>query len=262
MSAYGLDLLGPQTTGTLVLLSTRVGGLVLIAPVFASRTVPVAYRTGIVVLLTWLLFPIAVAASSGPMQLTPAAALNEALVGIAIGLGAAVFVGAAEAAGDLLSIHIGLSGAAALDPLTNQPIPVLGQFCSLFAIAAMLAADAHLLMIEAVAASLEILPMGAALDAPRGLASMVSMGSLLFVTGLRFAAPVLAVVLLANVALAILTRAAPTLNILSIAFPVQIGIGLMALAASVPLLGSFFSGWDGTYEAVVTRLFGAFAGAR
>ena len=262
MSAYAVDLLNAQNTGALVLLSTRVGGLVLIAPVFSTKTVPAAHRTVIVVLLTWLLFPVAVATGGSSLAITPAAALNEALVGIAIGLGAAVFVGAAEAAGDLLAIHIGLSGAAALDPLTNQSSPVLAQFTGLFTVAAMLAADAHILMIEAVAASLRILPMGTAMDAPRGIASMVSMGSLLFVTGLRFAAPVLALVLLANVALAILTRVAPTLNVLSIAFPIQIMVGLMALMASIPLLGTFFTGWDATYEAVAMRLFDAFSGGR
>lgn len=260
MSAHGLELLGPQTTATLVLLSARVGGLVLIAPVFSSRNLPAMLRTSVVVLLSWLLFPAAVGAASAAAVVTPAAALSEAMIGFAIGLGAAVFVGAAEAAGDLLSIHIGLSGAAALDPLTNQSIPVLGQFCSLFAVAALLAVDAHLLMLDALTASLRLLPIGAPVDLSRGFASMLSLLGALFLTGLRFAAPVLAAVLLANVALAILTRAAPQLNILSVAFPVQIGLGLLALMASVPLLGTFFTTWDETYESVVMRLFRALGG--
>lgn len=255
-----LDLLTTGSTSTLVLLAARMGGLLLVAPVFASRTVPVMVRASLLVVLSWMLFPVAVSVGGAAPEISPATAFSETLVGFAIGLGAAVAVGAAEAMGDLLAVHIGLSGAAALDPLTNQSVPVLGQFANLFAVTVLLSVNAHVLMLDAMAASLRYLPVGAPIDAPRGLAAMVSSASMLFVLGLRFAAPVLAAVLLANVALAVLSRIAPQLNVLSVAFPVQIGLGLLALAASIPLISVFFSGWAGFYDASLTQLLGALAG--
>jgi flagellar biosynthetic protein FliR len=90
-----------------------------------------------------------------------------------------------------------------------------------------------------------------------GLQALLALGGTLFVLGLRFAAPVIAAVLVANAALAVLGRAAPALNILSLAFPIQIGIGLFALAASLPLIATFFTSWDGAYDSLLTTVLGA-----
>jgi flagellar biosynthesis protein FliR len=256
-----MDLLAPDAPAALVLLGCRLTGLLLIAPMFTSRLVPASVRTSVLVVLTWLLLPVALASAPAGVALTPAAAAGEALVGLAIGMGAAVLVGAAESAGELLAVQMGLSGAASLDPLTQVSVPVLGQFTSLFAVTLMLSLDGHLVMIDSVAESLRYLPLGGELNIRAGLASMIATGSLLFVLGVRFAAPVLAAVLLANVALAVLTRAAPQLNVLSIAFPLQIGLGLFALAGCIPAIGAFYLGWTPVYDEMLRNVLGAFAGA-
>ena len=258
-TAPALDLFAPDTAPVLVLFGARVGGLVLVAPVFSARVMPVTLRTAILVVLTVLLAPVAKMHLTAPPALTPATILSETLVGFAIGMGAAIFVGAAEAAGELLAIQIGLSGAAVVDPLTQTQGPALGQFLNLYAVALLLALNAHLVMLDALAASLQHLPVGTAVDLPSGAASLVSLGSTLFALGLRFAAPVVALVLIGNVALAVLSRAAPQLNILSLAFPVQIGLGLFAFGAALPMIALWFQGWDASYDGVLTRLFTSFA---
>ena len=90
---------------------------------------------------------------------------------------------------------------------------------------------------------------------------MVAMAGELFVLGLRFAAPVIAVILVGNVSLAILGRAAPQLNILSVAFPIQIGLGLFALAATIPVIAMFMNGWTGTYQSMLSHSLGMLHGA-
>ena len=130
-------------------------------------------------------------------------------------------------------------------------------------VALLLASNAHHLMLEALAASVRTIPVGGSIHLQAGLATMVGLGSTLFMLGLRFAAPILAVVLLGNVALAILTRVAPQVNVLSVAFPLQIGLGLFAFAASIPLIGAFFVGWPTMYEDMVVHLLRGFgAGIR
>jgi flagellar biosynthetic protein FliR len=255
-----LDLFAPGSASVMVLFGARVGGVLLIAPIFSARNVSMMLRASLLVLLTVLLQPAALARVTTIPQITPTTALGETLIGFAIGLGAALFVGAAEATGEIVSIQMGLSGAALFDPLSQTQVTVLGQFAQLLAIALLLAADAHLVMLDSLAESLRLLPVGSAVDLRSGVGTMLSLGSTLFVLGLRFAAPVIAAVLVANVALAVLGRAAPQLNILSVAFPIQIGIGLFALAASVPLLAAFFGGWGSTYDAMLTHLFTAFRG--
>lgn len=259
-----MDLYAPTTAPVLVLLGFRLAGLILVAPVYSSRSVPAMVKAGLVVALTATLFPVAAASAEANVQITPATALTETLIGFGIGFGVAVIIAAAEAMGDLLAVQIGISGAAALDPLTNNSVPVLGTFASLFAVTLLLAVDGHLVMLQAVADSLELLPIGRPLDLQAGIATMVSWGTTLFVLGTRFAAPVIVTVLLANVAIAVLGRAAPSLNVLAVAFPIQIGLGLLALTASLPLVGAFFNGWTTMYDGMLGQLLGSFApeGAR
>jgi flagellar biosynthetic protein FliR len=253
-----LDLFAPGSPQTLVLLAARIGGLVMIAPVFSTKAVPVSVKTCIVVLLTALLQPVAFAQATTVPVITPETFVGETLVGFGLGLGAALLVGAASVAGDLMGIQIGLSGAAVLDPINNSSENVLGVFGNLFAITLLLAVDAHLVMIDAVVKSVGVIPIGAGLHA-EGLRSMVKSASVLFGLGLQFAAPVIATILVANTALAILGRAAPSLNILSVAFPIQIGIGLLALGASIPFIGAFYHGWSGVYTNTLDRVFSALA---
>jgi flagellar biosynthesis protein FliR len=258
--AAPFDPFAPGSTTALVLLAMRLGGLVLIAPVFSAKPVPPTLRIGLVILLTILLQPAARMHASPTAAITFQSAFSETMVGFAIGLGAALIVGAAEAAGELVAIQIGLSGAAILDPMTNQQGPALGQFCSLFAIAVLLSLDAHLVMIDAIATSTRVIPLGQAMNMADGARAMVASMSQLFALGLRFAAPIIAVVLVANVALAILTRAAPQLNILSVAFPIQIGVGLVAFAATIPVMSLFFNGWQAFYNNTLMHTVGALAG--
>jgi flagellar biosynthetic protein FliR len=250
------DLFAPGSAATLVLLAVRVGGLVLVAPVFSTNAVPAMVKTGIIVLLTALLQPLALSQITAIPQITPETFVGEALVGFGLGLGAALLTGAAALAGDVMGMQIGLSGASILDPINNTSENVLGMFGNLFAITLLLAVDAHLVMIDAMARSFQLIPIGSGLHAA-GMLAMVRSGSLLFGLGLQFAAPVIAAVLVANTALAILTRAAPQLNVLSVAFPIQIGVGLVSLAASIPFIGAFYHGWSGVYNHTLDQVFSA-----
>jgi len=252
------DFLAPASIPTLVLLFARVGGLVLVAPVFSTKAVPATVKLAITVLITLLLHPIGLAQAGGVTpQVTPETFIVETLIGFGLGLGAALLVGAASVAGDVIGMQIGLSGASILDPINNSSENVLGTFGNLFAVTLLLAVDAHLVMVDAVGKSMSVIPLGHGVHAA-GVLAMVKGGSVLFGLGLQFAAPVVAAVLVANTALAILSRAAPQLNLLSVAFPVQIGVGLMALAASIPFIGAFYHGWSGVYMNSIDRVFTAF----
>ena len=153
-----------------------------------------------------------------------------------------------------MGMQIGLSGAAVLDPTNNSSENVLGTFGTLFATTLLLAVDAHLVMIDAVAKSVARHSDRRRPPRRRACVAMVRSARVLFGLGLQFAAPVIAAVLVANTALAVLSRAAPQLNILSVAFPVQIGIGLVALAASIPFVGAFYHGWSGVYNNTLDRV--------
>ncbi len=257
----GFDLLAPGAATAFVLTMARIGGLVLVAPMYSARTVPGTLRTAVVIVLAVLLQPAARAHAPAALALTPAAIIGETLIGFIVGFGAAILIAGAEAAGELLSAQIGLSGAALMDPLSLQQSTALGQFMNLLALTLLLAGNGHLVMLDALAGTLQHLPIGGALQLPEGMQGTVLMGSELFALGFKFASPVIAVIMVTNVALAVLSRAAPQLNILQLAFPVQIAVGLFAFTASVPMIVSWFVGWDVTYAGMLTQLVSVFSGA-
>src|SRR5690606_11341793 len=167
MTPGAFDPTAPGALALIALLGARVGGLLLIAPALSGRPVPMMVRTALLVLLTMVLLPASAAAAAGGAvpRVTAATLLCETLIGMALGLGAAVFVGAAEAAGDLISVQMGLSAAAVLDPVTQQSTPTLASFTRLFATALLFAVGGHLAMIGALASSVDLLPVGGEIDA-------------------------------------------------------------------------------------------------
>lgn len=240
------------------LFATRVGGIVLIAPVYSARTVPVGVRTAIVVLITATLAP-ALLGNASPV-VTPMTLATELLIGFAIGFGAALFVGAAEVAGDILSLQSGLSGAGTLDPLTGVQSQALGDFLKMMVVTLLLASGGHILMLEALSESVTMLPPGQPIAAAEGLAAMARMGGSLFTIGIQIAAPVLAAVFVGNLAMGVLARTAPQVQVFMLAYPLQIVIGLTVLMLSLPLLGVTMGGWSERYRTTVVTLFDVFGG--
>ncbi len=230
----------------------RVGGLMLVAPIFSSRVIPAMLRAGIAVLLTVLVVPVVPLPPVG-VTIGPAEMAQELVVGLGLGFGAAVLIGGAELAGDVLAVQTGLSGATALDPLTGQGTGVLGRLLSLFALLLLLVTDGHLAMLEVFAASYDVAPAGVVFDLTGGVLALSGMMSLLFSQGLQFAAPIIAAVSVGYVALGVLARTSPQLNMLAVAFPLQIGLGLVVLGAALPLAATFYAGWPTHVRALAGR---------
>ena len=227
-------------TGALVFF--RVAGFMLIAPVLSSRSIPLPLRACVSVLLTVLLTPI-VTPAPAELVIGPFVIMRELFVGFGLGLGAAVLISAAELAGDVLAIQTGLSGGTVLDPVTGQGTGVLTQLLGLSALLLLIATDGHLVMVEAFARSFETVPVGDQMWLDRGLRFLLQTMGLLFTRGLIFAAPIVAAVLVGYLALGVLARASPQLNMLAVAFPLQIGLGLLALSIALPLAATFYGGW-------------------
>jgi flagellar biosynthesis protein FliR len=253
-----MEILQSDTARTIVLLSTRLSGLMVMAPVFSARIIPFRARTAILVLLTAALFPAARANTLPGAELTAATLLTEALIGLTLGLGAALFVAAAESAGDMLAVQMGLSGANVLDPLAGTQMPVLGQLLGLFVMALILSVGGHLIMLEALGASLSFLPPGQVLDFQGGPEVLARIGGAQFLLGVRFAAPVIGAMMIGDAALGAMAKTVPQLNILMMAFPLKIGIGLVTLGLSLPLMATFFVGWPDVFMNLVGGLLGQY----
>ena len=246
------DFFAPGVAAAFVLTVLRVGGLLIIAPAWSAKTVPMRLRTALTVLFALMLLP---AATSGTdltaLRVTPATFLSETAVGFVVGLAAALVLSAAEFAGEMITTSIGLSGAAIFDPINNTQTPIFGQMVQLLALVVLMIGGGHLVMLQAVGASFHALPLGSPVDMAAGFRAVVPTARVIFSTGFQFAAPVIAAVMVTNMALAVLGRAAPQLNIMSLAFPLQIGVGLLAFAGSLGLVVSAMTDWQPGFTATL-----------
>ena len=250
-----MELFRNETVQALALLSTRLTGLFLVAPIFSSRVVPMRIRSALLLAFSLLLLPPAMEAGAGGIRLTPLALATEVILGTVLGLGAAIFVAAAESAGDMLAVQMGLSGANVLDPSSGTQMPVLGQFLGLFVTTLILATGGHLVLIQTLHLSLHAFPLGGALNLEDGIPAAVEMLGTQLVLGLRFAAPVVAAMMIGNAALGVMAKTVPQLNVLMMAFPLQIAIGLFTLSLSLPLIAGFFGDWPDRYTEMADGVF-------
>jgi flagellar biosynthetic protein FliR len=133
---------------------------------------------------------------------------------------------------------MGLGFATFFDPASAGRSSAISQFLALVATMAFLAVNAHLALLSALAESFVTLPISGsplALGAPLEL---VRWGSRIFSAGVQLSMPIVAALLVTNIALGILTRAAPQLNLFGIGFPITLGVGLVTISLALPYLGT------------------------
>jgi len=219
----------------------RILAMLATAPVFDNRTIQRRTRVGLAALIAILMMPLLPA----PPVLSSAQAipvlLQQILIGVSMGFSMRLVFAAFEMAGDLLGLQMGLAFAQFIDPARGGQTPLIGSFLGVLASLVFLVIDGHLLVIAAVVQSFELIPISADLSVvnPQNIAMA---GSIMFMLALQISLPVLAAVLISNIVLGILARAAPQLNVMSIGFSITIGAGLWVLWVSLPY---FIAGIDG-----------------
>jgi len=219
---------------------TRILGLISSAPIFGHASVPVSVKVILGVLLALVIAPTVPAVpAADPMSYAGLLILvQELLIGLAMGFSMRLVFAAVEYAGELASSTMGFSFASFFDPSTQGRSAAISQFMSMVATMAFLAVNAHLVLLAALSESFISLPISAT---PLSLAApleLVRWGSRIFSAGLQLSLPIIAAILIVNVALGILTRAAPQLNIFGIGFPITLGVGMLTLSIALPYLGT------------------------
>lgn len=222
-----------------ILVLCRVGGLFVLAPIFSGRMIPAHAKLIVAGGISFAIMPLVTHGAALPtdVAIVPLI-LKELLVGVAIALSLGTVAAGIAAASSLLDTTIGFSFAALVDPLTQTQSAVVGQLYSLFSVLVFLMIGGDHLMIQGLAASYRLVPLGR-------IPSMTQFGALaqhdlarIFVIGLEVAAPVLIALALVDVALALVARTVPQMNVFIVGLPAKIMVGFGAVAASLP----FFAG--------------------
>lgn len=243
---------------SLFLVLLRVTGFIATAPILGHRTVPGPVKAGLVAVL-------AVTLASGtivsPAALPfPIAAPIELLIGLCLGFILSLGFTAVELGGRMLSIQMGLSLGAVFDPIQGEAASPFDPFFSVFAGLLFVALDLHLAAIGILADSFAALPLGGAW--PTGLfGAAAQIAALALELGTRVAMPLALILLLAELAVALVSRAIPQINVFFLGLPLKILLGTALVAVALPNLAT---GITGIYRFLFDGAAGALAsgGAR
>src|SRR5277367_2321867 len=211
--------------------SLRIGGFILAAPVASEAVVPTMVKIVVTLGLAFLLGPL-IQVPAGLSIFSAAGMLTavmELLIGVAIGMVVQVAFESLVFAGQSISLTMGLGFATLVDPQRGAQVPVLGQLFMIFGTLTYLAINGHLMLLGALAQSFHSLPIGAAHVDGNFLLSVVLWGARVFDAGLLIALPAVIALVIVNLALGVVTRAAPQLNLFGIGFTITLLSGFFVL---------------------------------
>jgi flagellar biosynthesis protein FliR len=220
----------------------RISALLLAAPMFGARTVPVRVRISLALLLTLTVAP-QLTVPDDVQPLSAAGALlvgREALIGTGMGFLLQMVFGAMAMAGEIIALSMGLAFASIVDPERGVSVPLVSQYFVVFSTLVFLALDGHLALLTLLVDSFRLLPPAAGGLGAGGFLSVAQWGGRMFEAAVFVALPASAALLVASMSMGLIARSAPQLNIFAVGFPMTLLLGLAALLLSVPLLAPQF----------------------
>jgi flagellar biosynthetic protein FliR len=212
----------------------RIGACLMVAPMFGARFVPTRSRVVLAAALTALVAPLVPATGIAPFS--PAGfvvVVQQMLVGVALGFALQVVFDSLGLAGQLLANSMGLSFAFNVDPLRGSSTAALGQLYVILATLTFLALNGHIALIEVLVNGFTTLPIGTEGLGSEQLWAMVLWGGQLFAGAISIALPGVTALLIVNLAFGVVSRAAPSLNLFAVGFPISLVVGLLVVLAGI-----------------------------
>jgi len=221
----------------------RIGAMMMAAPVFGARMMPVRIRVLMAFAISALTIPLLPPVPAvDPISLAAAGVLaQQVLIGVSMGLVVQLVFQSLVIAGEAIANSMGLGFARMVDPVNGVQVPVISSFFVVMATLLFVIMNGHLLLIQLVVRSFEIIPISSSGLSLPGIRAVVNMGSQMFIGGLMVALPAVTALLVVNISMGVITRAAPQLNIFAVGFPLMILLGFIFLSATLPSIFTQFT---------------------
>jgi flagellar biosynthetic protein FliR len=217
---------------------TRIVGLISTAPLFGNVSIPARVKILLGVMLALIVAPSLPALPPiDPMSYTGLLILvQQLIIGVAMGFAMRIVFAAVEMAGEVTGMTMGLGFATFYNPQSQGQSSAISQFLSLLTLMIYLATNLHLVLLATLVDSFQTLPIAGSSLGSGGFEQLAAWGGRIFSAGVQLALPMIGALLLTNIALGILTRAAPQLNLFGIGFPITIGVGFIMIALTLPYM--------------------------
>ncbi|QEA39695.1 flagellar biosynthetic protein FliR [Pistricoccus aurantiacus] len=219
----------------------RLTAFLAASPLWGHNSVPNQVKVGLAMLLC-----VAIAPGLPPLPDVPLFSwagfgilVEQIIIGVAIGLVMRIVLATVQAAGEYIGLQMGLAFATFFSPDTGSNDVVVSRFLYMVTLLMFLAVDAHLIVIQILATSFSVLPIGALGPEIAGFDLLVRFAGTIFSSGLLLSLPLVAALLTINLSMGILNRAAPQLTIFSIGFPMTLTVGLFLIMVLMTDFGRF-----------------------
>jgi flagellar biosynthetic protein FliR len=237
----------------------RIATIVALLPIFGSQSVPLALKAGISLILCFILFPFIQQHAVVPLPQTTGMfvyrLLLEIFVGISIGFAATLLFVAVQFAGYLIDVLTGFSFVELVDPFTDTTVTVFGQFNILVFTIAFLLLNGHYFMLIAVEKTFEVIPLlGVHFPSGRFIASLVQQTGAVFVLALKLCAPIFVTLMVTQVALAVVARTVPQINVFFVGIPLNIAVAFGTAIIVLPSLMYLFKTLLGAFVQDIWKL--------
>ena len=211
------------------------------APFFEYRNIPNLLKIGFALLLAGVIFPIVktsglnVPGGGLGYSLT---VLAEVGVGLMLGLIASFIFHAIRMAGQFIDFQLGFAMAMVFDPLSNIQTTIIARFLNFLALILFLNMNGHYYLIESLVKSYDLVPLTAVVFKSDTTFTVIKVFSGMFFLAFQLSVPIIAVLVVIDLALGFVSRTVPQLNVFVMGFPVKIVVGILTLSAVVPVLGT------------------------
>lgn len=229
----------------LVLVMVRIGGLVLAAPVLGSRNFPMVAKIGLTGLTAMLVTPsIAALKQTLPNEAIPFAMMGagELMIGLMMGFVMTLVFASIQVGGQIMDMQTGFGMINVFNPALGTQFPIFGFFLFILAVLFLLVTNGHHLMLRAIVATFDKIPLGGFVVRRELLWEVSRWGSAMFYDGLMIAAPVAAAMLVAYAVMGLVGRVVPQIQLFVVGFPITIALSLFIVAISIEIYLNYLDG--------------------
>lgn len=221
-----------------LLLTSRISGLFLSAPILSSRMMPVRVKVLVIIALAAMMayfVPITYAQEITSPAYFIAALAVEILTGYTIGFVTYMVFGAIQLAGQIMDMQMGFGIVNVVDPQSGTQIPLMGNLTQTVALLLYLAIDGHHYLFQALIQSYKFIPvLGLNLNG-KLVDLIIQISVYMFVIAIKISAPIVIAIITADIAMGFVARTVPQMNVFIVGLPLKILVGLGALLIMMPI---------------------------
>jgi len=235
-----IDLIQPDRFRVFMLVLIRISVFLFMFPIFSSNVFPTPLKLGLALVMSLLFYTVVpVDLERFPLDVisTGLLILAELMIGLTLGLCLRAFFGAVQLAGQIIGFQIGFAMINVMDPQTGSNVSIMDQIGYWVCVVIFMVLNGHHIVIMSLVDSFELVPMGFFINHPALMGKILNVGANLFILSIKIGAPVIGALTFVNVGFGLVAKFSPQMNVMIVAFPIKIVVGLFLFGFTLEIIG-------------------------